>query len=117
MSLFRVKDEQSLQSCMLEWQSSLAEPLKARNILTGEGGNPVYVEDLQVGADGTVIVFLTDKSRFEYHTGSRLWREIDPEIELKDMATAAKQFPVTTSTGQKNRGERLVARRGGRPVA
>ena len=31
VSLFRVKDEQSMQSCMLEWTASLQEPLKARN--------------------------------------------------------------------------------------
>lgn len=31
VSLFKVKDEQSLQSCMLMWQTSLVEPLKARN--------------------------------------------------------------------------------------
>ena len=43
---------------------------------------PVYVEDLRVADDGTVIVFFTDKTRFEYHTASRLWREINPDIDL-----------------------------------
>ena len=77
VSLFKVKDEQSLQSCMLEWQASLAEPLKARNPQNqsaGEPITPVYVEDLRVTPDGTVIVFFTDRSRFEYHQETRLWR-------------------------------------------
>jgi len=69
----------------------LAEPFKARNAasLIGAVANmdaaavaPVYVEDLRVANDGTVIVFFTDKTRFEYHTASRLWREINPDIDL-----------------------------------
>ena len=88
VSLFKVKDEQSLQSCMLEWQTSLAEPFRARNLNSASANNAnatdttVYVDDLRVADDGTVIVFFTDKSRFEYHTGTRLWREINPDIEL-----------------------------------
>ena len=113
VSLFKVKDEQSLQSCMLEWQASLAEPFKARNANINNEANPtpVYVEDLRVADDGTVIVFLTDKTRFEYHTGTRLWREINPDIEL-DVSSkpglaigmdgvSAATFTVATSTGQK----------------
>ena len=36
---------------MLEWQASLQEPLKARNGTDVQ----VYVEDLKIGADGTVF--------------------------------------------------------------
>ena len=74
---------------MLEWQTSLAEPFRARNLNSASANNAnaamdttVYVEDLRVADDGTVIVFFTDKSRFEYHMGTRLWREINPDIEL-----------------------------------
>jgi len=60
------------------------------------------VEDLRVAADGSVIVFLTDKTRFEYHTGSRLWREINPEIELcEGEAGDVNKFTVATTSGQK----------------
>ena len=61
------------------------------------------VENLRVSADGNVIVFFTDKTRFEYHTGSRLWREISPEIELceRDVASNVEKFTVATTSGQK----------------
>lgn len=42
----------------------------------------MYVDDLKIGADGTVLVFFNDRSRFEYHAGTRLWREVSPEIEV-----------------------------------
>lgn len=57
----------------------------------------VDVEDLKVGADGTVVMFLTDKARFEYNTGSRLWRELNPEIELGQ--ERANKFTVETTSG------------------
>lgn len=50
-------------------------------------------------ADGTVIVFFTDRSRFEYHLETRLWRQINPEIELEGGANS--QYPVATTSGQK----------------
>jgi hypothetical protein len=40
------------------------------------------VEDLKVADDGSVLVFFNDKSRFEYHLGTRLWREVNPDIEV-----------------------------------
>lgn len=49
-------------------------------ILTVFYGFVVDVQDLVVGADGTVIVFFTDGTRFEYHVGTRLWRELNPDI-------------------------------------
>lgn len=55
------------------------------------------MEDLKVGADGTVVMFLTDKARFEYNTGSRLWRELNPEIELGQ--ERANKFTVETTSG------------------
>ena len=72
----------------------------------------IDVMDLRVADDGTVIVFFTDKTRFEYHTGTRLWREINPDIELGAGGSGnnAQQttsnanstaFAVATSTGQK----------------
>ena len=62
----------------------------------------VDVDDLRIGADGTVIVFFSDGSRFEYHTQSRLWREISPEILLDDKSKGQnEEFNVATSTGQK----------------
>lgn len=42
----------------------------------------MHVDDLKVGSDGTVIVFFSDKTRFEYHVPARIWREINPDIEL-----------------------------------
>ena len=61
----------------------------------------IDVNDLKVAEDGTVIVFFSDNSRFEYHTGTRLWREINPDIELLDKDNDAKKNPFTviTSTG------------------
>ena len=66
------------------------------------------MEDLRVADDGTVIVFFTDKTRFEYHTGVRLWREINPDIELdgsqKQKCASKdtdKNFSVATTSGQK----------------
>ena len=92
-----MKDEQSLQSCMLEWQASLQEPLKAHN----NGDNQVYVEDVRIGADGTVLVFLTDKSRFEYHTATRLWREVNADIEMATTSSQSDLFKVATTSNVK----------------
>jgi len=58
------------------------------------------VEDLQIGADGTVIVFFNDRSRFEYHAGTRLWREVNPDIEVAAGKTDEK-FKVATTSNQK----------------
>ena len=59
------------------------------------------VTDLKIGQDGTVIVFLSDESRYEYHAPSRLWREINKEITLENNKGKKEDFSVATSTGQK----------------
>ena len=49
-------------------------------------------------------MFFSDKSRFEYHTGTRLWREINPDIELIDKKgddLKSNPFTVAISNGQK----------------
>ena len=49
--------------------------------------------------DGTVIVFLTDKSRFEYDEKARTWRELSPAFEWP-LDSVTDSYPVTTSSGQ-----------------
>ena len=60
----------------------------------------VFVEDLKIGADGTVLVFFNDRTRFEYHSGTRLWREVSPEIEVA-AEDANSKFKVTTTSNVK----------------
>jgi len=87
---------------MLEWQASLQEPLKARNGNCSAGNDAfVYIEDLKIGADGTVLVFLTDKSRFEYHIATRLWREVNADIEMAATRSQADLFRVATTSNVK----------------
>ena len=123
---------------MLEWQTSLAEPFRARNSASNTSSSATSnqqdttvckfishlkkrknkqsvltksllivifldVEDLRVADDGTVIVFFTDKTRFEYNTGARLWREINPDIELDGQKgkSGDNHFAVATTSGQK----------------
>ena len=90
VQLFRVKDVQSLDSCVLLWTSSLAETLKLKSGLLNQRkqttigekvAEKVYVDTTIVADDGTVIVLLTDKSRFEYDEKARTWREISPAFE------------------------------------
>ena len=58
----------------------------------------VYVDSLIVSCDGTVIVFLSDKSQFEYVEKARVWREITSAFEGEDLVSDS--YPVTTSGGQ-----------------
>lgn len=94
--MYRIKDVQSLESCVLEWSSSLAEPLRLRNSQQSSSiPTRVYVEKLLLCDDGTVIVFMTDQSRFEYSHETRLWREISQQIELPEKILAASQEKYT----------------------
>lgn len=89
VTLFRVKDIQSLDSCVQIWTASLVDVLKLRSSLAQQNQSTfgdkqqdkVYVDSLIVTYDGTVIVFLNDKSRFEYLEKARIWREITPAFE------------------------------------
>ena len=104
VQMYKIKDVQSLESCVLEWSSSLAEPLRLRNSLAQQNTvNPmrVYVEKLLLCDDGTVIVFLTDQSRFEYSNETRLWREISQQIELPEKSLVASQEKYTVQVGGK----------------
>ena len=58
----------------------------------------VYVDSLIVSCDGRVIVFLSDKSQFEYVEKARVWREITSAFEGEDLVSDS--YPVTTSGGQ-----------------
>lgn len=58
----------------------------------------VYVDTAVVANDGTVIVFLSDKSRFEYDEKARTWREISPAFEWPQDAVT-DSYVVTTSQG------------------
>jgi hypothetical protein len=108
VSLFRVKDVQSLDSCVQIWTSSLVDVLKLRSALFlqkkqasvfGEKlQDKVFVDSLIVTGDGTVIVFLSDKSQFEYAEKARVWREITSAFEGEDLVSDC--YPVTTSGGQ-----------------
>lgn len=57
----------------------------------------IYVEDLQVADDGSVLVFFSDKSRFEYHLGTRLWREVNPDIEVGALKNN-EEFKIETTS-------------------
>lgn len=91
VSLFRIKDMQSLDSCVQIWTQSLVDVLKLRSALLlqkkqqsvfGEKlQDKVYVDNLIVACDGTVMVFLSDKSQFEYVEKARVWREITSAFE------------------------------------
>jgi len=107
VSLFRVKDVQSLESCVLIWTASLAETLKLKSALQAQRkqtsmgekvADKVYVDTAVVANDGTVIVFLSDKSRFEYDEKARTWREISPAFEWPQDAVT-DSYVVTTSQG------------------
>lgn len=76
------------------------------------------MEDLKIGADGTVIVFLTDKSRFEYHTATRLWREVNADIEMATTNSSADLFKVSTTSHVKigTAGLQLSAEELNRPI-
>ena len=102
--MYRVKDVQSLESCVLDWSASLAEPLRLRNSLAQQSSsNPsrVHVEKLLLCDDGTVIVFMTDQSRFEYSVETRLWREISQQIELPEKVLVANQDKYRVNVGGK----------------
>ena len=58
----------------------------------------VYVDSLIVSCDGTVIVFLSDKSQFKYVEKARVWREITSAFEGEDHVSDS--YPVTTLGGQ-----------------
>ena len=76
VQVYRVKDVQALDSCVLEWSAPLIEPLRLRNTMPLEPGSRVYVDKGVVCDNGTVVVFFTDQSRYEYSNETRLWREI-----------------------------------------
>ena len=107
VQLFRVKDVQSLDSCVLIWSFSIGDILKFKSSLEAQkksismsekSGDKVYVDSVMIANDGTVVVFLTDKSRYEYDDKARTWREISPAFEWpQDAVTDC--YPVTTSQG------------------
>ena len=43
----------------------------------------IVVEDVSVCEDGTVFIFFTDNSKFEYVPSTRLWKEVNQGIDLK----------------------------------
>ncbi len=62
----------------------------------------MYVEDLKVADDGSVLVFFSDKSRFEYHLATRLWREVNPDIEVgSSTKNEGSKFKIETTSQQK----------------
>ena len=61
----------------------------------------VYVDKLLLCDDGSVIVFLTDQSRFEYSTETRLWREISQQIELPEKSLISSQEKYTVQVAGK----------------
>lgn len=64
----------------------------------GDRPDKVYVDQVMIANDGSVMVFLTDKSRYEYDEKARGWREVTPAFEwLQD--TVTDSYPVTTSVG------------------
>ena len=65
ISLFKVRDVQALDSCTLEWKAELSDVIRQRNTGVADESK-VYVDNIIVGDDGSVFVFLTDKSRYEY---------------------------------------------------
>ena len=66
LQIYRVKDVQALDSCVMEGQCSVSELLKARNSLPevmGMSSETVYLDKMSVKEAG-VFVWLTDGSRF-----------------------------------------------------
>ena len=44
----------------------------------------MYVEKVIVCDNGAVLVFFSDESRYEYSNETRLWREINRNIDLPE---------------------------------
>jgi len=76
LSLFSVKDIQSLESCVLRVQTSITELLKIANSVDQK----VYVQELKISCDGGIFISLTDGARFQYDEATRLWRKIMASI-------------------------------------
>lgn len=107
VQLFKVKDVQALDSCVLVWSISIADILKLKSSLLAAKpkssldrvtDTKVYVDNIIVANEGTVIVFLTDKSRFEYDEKARTWRELSLAFEWPQDAVT-DSYAVTTSSG------------------
>ncbi len=90
VQLYKVRDIQALDSCVLEVQASIVDVLKIRNsqqqqsIMPVESESVVYVEKLVVCDDCTLIINLTDGTRHEYVVNAKLWREISSIVELPE---------------------------------
>lgn len=66
--------------------------------MSSDKSDKVFFDNVIVANDGTVMVFLTDKSRFEYDDRARTWREISPAFEWPQDAVT-DNYPVLTSQG------------------
>ena len=76
--------QQSLDSCKLEYQSSLLDILRQRNshvsLFSANGDSfdaapKVSVKSMKLLPDNSVLVFLSDNTVFEYDPHMRLWRQ------------------------------------------
>lgn len=41
-----------------------------------------FLEKLRLGSDGTILIFLSDKSNFEYDNNMKEWKKISSEIDI-----------------------------------